>query len=228
MKARLFLQMSFIFLASALALPLQAQTMYRCGSSYQDRPCDNGQPGKIIGVNRAPSETDKPKLDLACIRRGEEAKKIIWQREGGASQAKLLAEAGSAERRKLIGDVYAIRANSAEVRAAIENDCMDERSRERAYPYLQNEAAPDMPRSAQGPATTAAGSPATVDKRAEEGARKRALCAQLRAQLSANRNSQRSGGNVAAMEGLNQQRRDQAGELKALGCDDTQGSMEMR
>lgn len=202
--------------------------MYRCGSSYQDRPCDNGQPGKIIGVNRAPTEADKPKLELACIRRGEEAKKIIWQREGGAIQEKLLAEAGSAERRKLITDVYAIRANSAEVRAAIESDCMAEKSRERAYPYLQNETAPELSRTPQRSGPAAAAADKGADKLAENVARKRALCEQLRQQLAANRNNQRSGGSVEAMESLNQQRRDGVSELKALGCEDVQGSIEMR
>lgn len=206
-----------------LSWPLQAQTMYRCGSSYQDRPCENGQPGKIIGVNRAPADVDKPKLDLACSRRGEDAKKIIWQREGGAIQEKLLAEAGSAERRKLISDVYAIRANSGEVRAAIENDCMAEKSRERAYPYLQDEAVPEKSRGAQR--SLPAG---VTDKQAENVARKRTLCLQLRQLLAANRNSQRSGGSVEAMESLNQQRRDSAAELKAAGCEDAQGSIEMR
>lgn len=217
-----------LLFAGLLSLPLQAQTMYRCGSSYQDRPCDNGQPGKIIGVNRAPTDADKPKLDLACSRRGEEAKKIIWQREGGAIQEKLLAEAGNAERRKLIADVYAMRANSSEVRAAIESDCMAEKNRERAYPYAQSEADPGAFPSAQRSLPAAAGSAAQADKQAENAARKRALCEQLKQQLAANRKSQRSGGSVESMESLNQQRRDSATELKAIGCQDAQGSMEMR
>ena len=96
---------SFIFVTVIAPATVSAQTMYRCGTVFQDRPCENGQQGKVIGTNRASNSTQaaaKPAVDMSCARRGEEAKKIIWSREGGASAEKLMAEASSSEQRRLI------------------------------------------------------------------------------------------------------------------------------
>ena len=219
---------------SILSLPVAAQTMYRCGSSYQDRPCDNAQQGKIIGTvstSRPAGAAEKPLIDLSCTRRGEEAKKIIWSREGGAQQDKLMAQATSAESRKLIADVYAIRANSSEVRAAIERDCMAEKARAGQVSYPLDDVAPAPSRNAERTLASAA----DMDKRAENqarnenaGARKRAQCELLKSQLANNRNQQRNGGAGAAMDSLNQQRRDRESELKTAGCDGTPGALSIQ
>lgn len=235
--------MSYPHLASLLAVsaciafsaPLQAQTMYRCGSAYQDRPCENGQQGKIIGVNRAPDTADKPALDLSCTRRGEEAKKIIWSREGGASAEKLMAETNSSERRKLIADVYAIRANSSEVRAAIENDCMAEKTRMRHGGFMPEDEAPAPSRVTSSAAERKFSASAETEKRVDQAAaadaaatRKRAQCDYLKSQLSNNRSNQRAGGASSTMNSLNQQRSDIEAELKSAQCDGGPGSMQMR
>ena len=36
----------------------QAQTMYRCGNTYQDKPCDDGQKGRVVGTTSAPKAAD--------------------------------------------------------------------------------------------------------------------------------------------------------------------------
>jgi hypothetical protein len=209
----------------------QAQTMYRCGSTYQDRPCENGQQGKIIGTNRAASASDKPKLDASCVRRGEEAKKIIWSREGGAIQQELLAATPSAERRKLISEVYAIRANSSEVRAKIESDCMDERLAERqfGYPGSANAAvSPDTKRKAM---TTGDGETKGTENDQHTNAsteRKQAMCNMLKQQLSSNSNQQRAGADGENRDQLNQQRRDTDNALKSAGCEEVKKSIQMR
>ncbi len=212
---------------------VQAQTMYRCGSTYQDRPCENGQQGKIIGTNRVQNVSDAPKLDASCLRRGEEAKKIIWSREGGAIQDDLLAATTSAERRRLISEVYAMRANSSEVRAKIESDCMTELLAERQF---------GNPGSSKGGASFSsdtqrkASAVGETDNKTTEGvqhadtssASKQALCNMLKQQLASNSVQQRTGGGGENMERLNQQRRDADSALKSAGCGDMKQSIEMR
>jgi hypothetical protein len=212
------------------SVSVQAQTMYRCGSAYQDRPCENGQQGKVIGVNRAPVSSDKPALDLSCSRRGEEAKKIIWSREGGASADKLMAEANSGERRKLIADVYAIRGNSGDVRAMIESDCMAEKVRARQGGYMPDEEAssPASSRAAERKTQTQGDADKRVENTDNAAARKRAQCDNLKKLVANNRSEQRTGGNSGTMNSLNQQKNDLEEVLKSAGCDSVQGTMQMQ
>lgn len=54
-----------------------AQKMYRCGSVYQDRPCDAGVTEKVLrsSAGEAPSaSTSKPAADPYCIKRGADAR----------------------------------------------------------------------------------------------------------------------------------------------------------
>ncbi|HCN88808.1 MAG TPA: hypothetical protein DIT28_06470 [Oxalobacteraceae bacterium] len=189
--------------------------MYRCGKTYQDRPCDNGQQGKVIGNSEAPHATGKSVVDASCARRGNDAQKIVWSRGAGALQDQLQAAAGSGEQRKLIADVYAIRGTSSAVRAAIETDCVQEKEKSALAATMLGGAgnapsAPstDMPRKADDSGAEAArraDNAARANRTAA--ARKRALCGDLKVQSDRNRSSQRGGGDVAQMERLNQQRR---------------------
>lgn len=215
-----------------LCAPAQAQTMYRCGKTYQDRPCDNGQQGKVIGSSEAPQASSASVIDASCARRGDAARKIVWSREGGALQDQLLAAARSGEQRKLIADVYAIRGTSSAVRASIEADCVQEKEKAAlAAAMLGNlGAAPsnDAPRKADDSGAETARRAANVASNEQATARKRALCNDLKAQSDHNRSSQRSGGSVGTMERLNQQKRDTDSDLKAAGCEDGQRSMQMQ
>ena len=77
--------------AMALCAPAEAQTMYKCGRQYQDRPCDAGQQGKVVG-GAAPSQAaPKPGADAECAQRGSAALNIIWAREGGATAERQLS-----------------------------------------------------------------------------------------------------------------------------------------
>ncbi|MCU6433771.1 hypothetical protein LPB67_08265 [Undibacterium sp. Jales W-56] len=221
----IYLLSLFAILASGLLRPAHAQTMYRCGSVFQDRPCESGQQ-KVIGTIKTPGSSDKPVLDLSCTRRGEEAKKIIWMREGGALQDKLLAEASSSERRKLIADVYAIRGNSSDVRAAIENDCMAEKANAQQFGNRIDEDLPSQARTAAQRANTNAAQEKQTNNAADTtntAALKRAQCDTLKNQLANTRSAQRWGGSAGTMDSLNQQRRSIESQLKSLGCDSTQG-----
>lgn len=213
----------------ALCAPAQAQTMYRCGKTYQDRPCDNGQQGKVIGSSEAPRASPKSVADASCARRGEDAQKIVWAREGGALQDKLLAEARSGERRKLIADVYAIRGTTGEVRAAIEADCIAEKEMA-AKAGMMGGDVPYPSRDTERKAAAASDADRKSENavRAEQSAMRKRVCDGLKEQLAGNRESQRAGGGVETMERLNQQRRDTESELKTAGCDGAQRSMQMQ
>lgn len=52
---------------AGLATAVHAQTMYRCGNSYQDKPCDDGR-GKVVGSTKSPApvETTRVCVDGKC------------------------------------------------------------------------------------------------------------------------------------------------------------------
>lgn len=111
----------------ALALPAIAQTMYRCGSVYQDRPCANPQESRVVG-RAQPSATveARPALDADCADLGETAQRIMWRREAGMTAAE--QQSVHRESPKMVADVYRRRGGSLQVRQAIEADCMAERA----------------------------------------------------------------------------------------------------
>ncbi|CAN5693540.1 hypothetical protein BH11PSE12_BH11PSE12_20170 [soil metagenome] len=220
-------------LAVSAAAP--AQSMYRCGSTYQDRPCENGQPGKIIGT--VPKAADKAPMDLACVRRGEETKKIIWAREGGALRDHLIAEANTGERKKLIADVYAIRANSGEVRAAIENECMAEKSRAQQGGYASEDEMSNRERYAGKKIGNGAGdkNQSGSDRSAENAnnanaqqEQKRAQCDLLSGKLASSRRQQNAGGSGATMDNLNRQQRETENALSMLDCNGKKNNVSMQ
>lgn len=114
----------------ALHLPVQAQSLFRCGNTYQDQPCNATQQGKVVGnTGAARAAAPQPAADAACARRGSQAQKIMWGREAGQTAEVQLAAASSEADRRLIADVYGRRGGSVEVRAAVEADCAAERER---------------------------------------------------------------------------------------------------
>ncbi|MFZ6721742.1 hypothetical protein [Undibacterium sp. Ji49W] len=209
-------------LVSGTALPGQvmAQKMYRCGSDYQDTPCTNGQKEKVIGKAVTATATDKPPLDATCVRRGEEAKKVIWMREGGALQDKLLNEATTAERRKVIGDVYAQRGNAVDIRARIESDCMSEKENERKFGMAPVQEDPAKRTQAAERKASQGESPADAAKRASaDAARTKAMCDDVRRQLASVQNAQRSGGQGSTLDELTRNKREIESNLRSMGCD---------
>ena len=39
-----------------------AQTMYRCGNTYQDKPCADGQAGRVVGSTKSPAPTETARV----------------------------------------------------------------------------------------------------------------------------------------------------------------------
>ena len=222
-----------VFTAAVLCGAVHAQSMYRCGSVYQDRPCEGKDPGKRIGSTGSPQSADKPVADAECAQRGAETLKIVWKREAGASADKQIADLNAGrsgppkmfDERKLIADVYNKRGSAPEVRAAIEADCMLEK--ERAAQAAAWAAAMPQPGQSKAGAPPAASSEAdakTADARrreettAKDAANKKARCEDYNSQLEEITSTQRRGGDVREMERLNQKRRDIDSQSRAMGC----------
>lgn len=223
-----WLDLAILVLLAGMAASAHAQKMYRCGNTYQDRPCTGEQPGKVIGSSGTPQTAPAgSSADPYCARRGEKAQKIMWAKEAGRTEEMQLSAATHPEDRKLIGEVYRKRGSSVEVRAAIEADCMDERQRAAQAAALIDAAAKlqgqNAAASPAAPPATREAEPAATEQRqretaARESAAKKDRCDGIARRLESIRNSQRTGGTVATMDRLRQQKLDADREWSEAGC----------
>jgi len=212
----LLLQATFT-VVSALPGNAGAQNLYRCGSTYQDKPCDGGQ-GQMIKKNPSPSTSDKPPLDANCVRRGEEAKKIIWYKEGGALQDRMLSEAKTAEQRKIVADVYAMKGNANDVRMKIESECMADKELERKFGPRPSEDEANRHQAAERKAANGESTKESSKPDPAEAGRKQKQCDELRKQINALLGAQKTGGTALDMETQAKNKRDTENSLKELGC----------
>jgi hypothetical protein len=218
-----------------IAPQAQAQTMYRCGSVYQDRPCDAGKTGKVVGstgTGGSASATPASGIDPECVQRGRDSNKIVWAREGGATQERLMSEAASARERRLIEDVYRRPGAASTVQAAVETDCVAEKKRDEERAALAIAAAlkarreggdtgmqtstvqasPDP--SAQDPAAQLA-APQRAERQAEY---KKQQCAAYSEDMERLRSRERAGGSARTMDSLNERRRSLREQMHKAGC----------
>ena len=197
-----------------ISLPLEAQTLYRCGKSFQDRPCDSSVQGKVISIgNSATPATPQPAKtmsDIGCVQRGERAKKIMWAREVGKSKNEQLETSTSQDDRDLVEDVYRMRGSSTEVSAAIEARC-DERLK--AMPPSSSSVPENQRPSAIAPALQP-----SYDERETTAASKKNRCDSLAASLQNVRDAERTGGSARQMDSLKKQRRDVETQMQDAGC----------
>jgi hypothetical protein len=208
--------------------------MYRCGKTYQDRPCAAGQSGKAMGRAVGSAAAASGVTDAECVQRGQDSLKVVWAREGGATEERLLGEARSQAERSLIRDVYRRPGAASTVRAAVEADCVAAKAQAEKDEALAIAAAIKARREGKLPPPGAAayGQPAAADP-AEEEKRKAALaqaqaeqaaeaakrrCERLNDAMESVRADERRGGSTAAMERLAQQRRQIQSELSKAGC----------
>jgi hypothetical protein len=211
------------------AAPASAQTMYRCGSTFQDHPCGGGQASQAIGTLSRPdaarTSTASPRLSAECSQRGTAAQKIKWMREAGRTQQEQVAAAGG-KGQDLIADVYRRQGTSAQVRSAIEEDCRAEEERNAQMAALL--ASASRPKGANGSEgasndarnnDTVATAPGVASPARDSAAdNKKAACQQLDSQLSEIRTRQRAGGSLQAMEALRQQDAATSNRRRAAGC----------
>lgn len=214
-----------------LAAGASAQTMYRCGSVYQDRPCAAGEKGKAVGSSgSAPAAAAAGGGNAECAQRGKDSLKIVWSREGGATQERLLADAKTDAERRLIQDVWRRAGAASTVQAAVERDCLVEvEKRERAAALAaeaaraRSEAGPAADPQQAAPARQYVGDPqagarAQREKEARDAERKKATCERLNASMDSVRARERAGGSAAALESLNEERRRLWDDLRKAGC----------
>ncbi len=226
-----------LLLLAAIAgtvLPASAQTMYRCGSTFQDHPCGGGQAGQAIAPTHAAdpgrAASGAPAISSLCTQFGVAAQKIMWKREAGKTQQDQAAD--DRGERDLIADVYARKGSSVEVRAAVERDCTNAEQQRAALAAAQMAAAnkpgfgsgtsfaPVETRVDDTGATTpsAAAQPVRDNAAANAAASRKATCQQLNRQLDDIRDKQRAGGDVHVMESLRKQYRDTSDRASAAGC----------
>ncbi|MFM9887191.1 MAG: hypothetical protein ACKVQT_29540 [Burkholderiales bacterium] len=205
---------------------------YRCGSVYQDRPCDGNLSAKPVGgSSRSPTATNSPGATNAiCAQRSADSQKIVWAREGGTTQESALAVESNSANRKLIADVYRVRGAVPDVRARIEAECkveMEERAKAlalhdsmvRAGVLPGGPVAPAGPSEAENAAHRAAAVRQAEDtqRRADAQELKR-RCERLNRDLASNRSDQRGGGRGAEMDRLNRTRLSLERETTDAGC----------
>lgn len=228
-----FLTAGFLLITALLVCaPGYAQMMYRCGNKYQDRPCDAGQKGKAVG-SASFGAAEASTGDAQCAQRGKDSLKIVWAREGGATQERLVSEAGTSQEKRFVADVYRRRGSAAQVQAAVESDCVAEKQKEAEANALAIAAAkaradlretrgdpqpaPPVPTSQPG-SDAGAAERAKQERAAQEASAKKATCASFNSQMEDLRSRERAGGTVRMMERLADERRQLQGRMTSSGC----------
>lgn len=229
MNHKLRAEIGVVLFGFLMCAPSHAQKMYRCGSVYQDRPCEGAQVGKEVrNFDPTPRPVATASMDSQCRQRGIDSQKIVWSREAGALAEKLMANASDDEK-SLIKDVYSKRGTAPEVRAAIEADCVAAKKQAElaaamlaASEKLQGK---NPASAAAAPARAVAVDAKTAEAQPSDGASprkvaeyKKALCSSIQAKVDDIQKSQRAGGSIATMESLNQRRRDAEAERSRAGC----------
>ncbi len=211
-----------------LAVPASAagKSMYRCGNSYQDTPCEGGTEVKRTGKATTTVSAETQAVDAECTSRGQASLKIVWAREAGATMERQLADAKAGEQRRLVASVYEKRGSAPAIRSQIEAECQAEQDKMRQVQALAAAAAKlqeGLPRDA--PASNAGApqqsAPETFAERqsaAASAASKKATCARLSESMESLRQQQRAGGSTAAMDRMNQQKRNLEAVLRSNEC----------
>jgi hypothetical protein len=208
---------------AASATGANAQRMYRCGSTYQDHPCESGVADKVFrsgGVDAAGANALKTVADPDCIQRGSQAQQIMWARESGKTAEDQSRQATSETQRRLIAEVYGLRGSAPQVRDAIVNKCQQDK--EQAAQSAALVAAALRGQAASAPAQDA--KPVAVDTARDAGTAKPAqasgynVCDDYKAQLDTMRSQERQGGGAQFMESLRQRRTNLESAARAQGC----------
>ena len=203
-----------------------AQQMYRCGSTYQDRPCEAGTPDKVFhsstpaGVSASGAQQ---LMDSDCIKRGVQAQQIVWSRESGKTADDLTAKAPNEPYRKLIADVYAVRGTAPEVRSLIQTKCMQEKEQAAQMAAMVAAMAKGQPTGNPAPEVKPNPNGNSNSNSNPEPAKasvvaKNGMCDSYKAQLENIVSQERRGGSVAVMEYLRQQRANIENNARGQGC----------
>jgi hypothetical protein len=134
--------LAFVFLV--FSQPILADDLYRCGNTYQDKPCKNAASSKPVGrssVNKNSAHIDykvttnnntvPTVVNVDCKRRGVSAKKIMRMREAGKTVDDQLNAEPDSVSQALIKDVYSHTGSSFQVQNAIEHECIQQQEKNR-------------------------------------------------------------------------------------------------
>ena len=216
-----------------IAFQAQAQTLYRCGSVYQDRPCDAGKTGKVVGsTGSGAAAAPASGIDPECVQRGKDSNKIVWAREGGATEERLLSEASSARERRLIQNAYRRPGAASTVQAAVEADCVAEKQREGEQAAIAIAAALKAQKEGGGAATPSLPAQSVAHPQGEEQAAqiaaqqraereaeyKKRQCTRYGDEMESLRRAERAGGSASRMDSLSEQRRNLREQISRTGC----------
>ncbi|MEN9867429.1 MAG: hypothetical protein RL748_3019 [Pseudomonadota bacterium] len=214
--------LSGLLLLAACCLA-QAQALYRCGNTYQDKPCPAGQVGKIVKKDIGTADTPLAGIDSQCARRGQDVQKLVWAREAGATQAQMMEKAQSDEERDLIVQVYVQRASASEMKRLVEANCVKEKqlAAQNGFvrPAARNADNGSAARSAASAARADGGEEGNVQKnRADDAEKKKQVCDRLRENILNVINLQRKGGTAREMEEYSKRKRELDSQTAKAGC----------
>lgn len=227
MYAARYLSWLAVLALGLLAGHAQAQRMYRCGNAYQDRPCEGTQQGKEVRNFSGPATAvHRQASDVQCARLGEEAMKIVWARESGATREQQLAQ--RPQDQWTIESVYLKRGSAPEVRAAVEAECVADKERQAQAAAMAAAAARVPGGAGAAPSASAQGPSATDMARfqqrqdaeiaANQEAFKKSRCADLNRQAENLRRQERAGGSSSTMARLHELRTSLDETRRGEGC----------
>ena len=125
-----------------LVLTSPAQALFRCGNAYQDKPCNTASVetpvnpairNATVAATPAAAKPLASPFAAACARIGNEAQRVVWNREAGATREKQIGEVprGHAydEMVQTIDVVYTKRGTAPEIRGQVEAECLVEKQK---------------------------------------------------------------------------------------------------
>jgi|GEM_PF-733333 len=133
---KLFILNALICALLACSQASLADDLYRCGNSYQDRPC-KGTKNSYLETKKSTPKVIKAEnestsvIDANCQQRGEAAKTIAKLREAGKTQEQQINAASDVTSQALIKEVYNRRGSALQIQYAFEHDCMQLIEKER-------------------------------------------------------------------------------------------------
>lgn len=146
---------ALLFMAAACS-GASGQNLFKCGATFQDKPCDTEVQKKYSSLTGSFSkEQVNATTDAQCAERGSRALPFIQARTRqetleslhAAIDAKPVARLEKIKEKELASAVFAKKGGPVEIRAAIETECMDNKQAitkartSTAYPESQSRLA---------------------------------------------------------------------------------------
>jgi hypothetical protein len=135
---KLFLLNALICVFITFSQNVPADNLYRCGNSYQDKPC-KGEKDSYVVTKKTPYTVNKASIESQsasvvnsnCQRHGETAKAIAKLRDEGKSEDQQINDSSDEASKALIKEVYNHRGSSLQIQYAFEHECMQLIEKER-------------------------------------------------------------------------------------------------